>query len=311
MSSLLIEAFEQVHQGFLETRPATTPYFEHWALVIAGSFLLHTLLFVFLPASPWLPKKGETPASHKGPKPYSREAESVRIRNGLVSTFHAVVCIVMVLTWYCFYTPEPWNYERNMGGGIQTPNNANGDAWFTRGTSFSVGYFLYDTLCMAYYNRWLGSVGSYMHHVSIGSALFLSIHYGTGSVYHFLFLFEELSTPALNFKNLYRDDPKKYKFWSVAFVASFYFCRGVYGLTGAVTTYWCIYQYWLAHKGQFKNPAYFEFLLVFQIIGFTTSRVLNVYWMSLVSGAPIACCIALCSPVRLLTSLHVAVDLRS
>lgn len=283
MSSLLVEAFEEVHRGFLETRPATTPYFDQWALVVGGSFLLHTLLFVFLPASPWLPPKGQAPAGHKGPKPFDRAGESVKIRNGLVSTFHAVVCVVMVSTWYCFYTPEPWNWERNMAGGYITPGNANGDAWLTRGTSFSVGYFLYDTLCMAWYHKHLGSVGSYLHHFAIGSALFLSIHYGTGSMYHFLYLFEELSTPALNFKNLYRASPKAYRFWSIAFVASFYFCRGVYGLTGAVTTYYCIYQYWVHRVGEFSNPWYFNALLLYQVTGFTTSRLLNIYWMSLIA----------------------------
>jgi hypothetical protein len=224
----------------------------------------------------------ESPPSHKGPKPFDRFGESMKIKNGLVSTFHALVAVIEVVTWYANYSFEPFNWQRNLQGGYATPNNVNGDGWFAIGSSFTLGYFIYDTLCMLYYQRYLGNTGSYIHHVAISMALIPGIWLGTGSTYHFLYLFEELSTPALNFKNLYRDSPRAYNFWSVLFVITFYFSRGIYGLIGAVTTYYCLGTYWWMQRDE-MNSYYFGFVILVQFVNFSISRGLNIYWMSLIA----------------------------
>ena len=214
------------------------------AAYIFASFVLHSILFLILPASPWMPKVGEAPKSHKGPKPFDREGEKVKIKNGLVSSFHATITALAVILWHANYSFEVWNWQRNLQGGIATPDNINGDAWFARVTSFTVGYFIYDTLCVLYYHRHIGNTGTYIHHIVIGGAILPGIFCGIGGAYHFIYLLEEISTPFLNFKNLYRDSPTAYKYWSIAFAVTFFLSRGVYGLIGGVTTYYCLFTYW-------------------------------------------------------------------
>lgn len=169
-----------------------------------------------------------------------------------------------------------------MQGGIATLNNENGDYWLARVASFTAGYFIYDTFCMIYYHRYIGDVMSYIHHIVIGVCFLCGIYTGIGSTYHFIFLFSEMSTPPLNFKNLYRHSPKAYRFWSMAFVVAFYFSRGIYGLGLSVPTYYCLYTFW-QEKRVVHNSFYFEFLVFQQFFGFTVSRILDCYWMILIA----------------------------
>lgn len=157
-----------------------------------------------------------------------------------MSTLHACVCIVAVLSWFAHYGAgfDVWDWQRNMQGGVSVADNANGDAWYALIACNTVGYFIYDFFCMIYYNRLLGNAGSYVHHVVLALAMSVGIWTGIGRSYHALYTLEELSTPALNMKNLYPRDSAAYKIWSALFAVSFFVCRGLYGLTGAVTTYW-------------------------------------------------------------------------
>jgi len=278
MSSILCS----IHAGLSATRHEGVPDgpYAQWVLT---SFLVHSALFILLPASPWLPKKGESPPNWKSRRPYDRHGDSVAIRNGLVSSIHALTCIIVVGWWLTQYSFDWFDYQRNMQGGIATPGNVNGDGWWAFVTCNTLGYFLYDVVCMVIYHRYLGNFGAYVHHLCIGSALALGIAYGQGRAYHFVFLLEELSTPPLNFKNAYRHHPSAYKFWSLLFALSFFLCRGVFGLTASATTYYCIYSYYAAHKdSSFATPYWFAFLL-HNALMFTISRTLNIYWLTLIA----------------------------
>ena len=81
----------------------------------------------------------ESPVGYSGKSPYDRRAASLRIRNGLVSTVHALVCVLSVLLWFSRYSFDPFDWQRNMQGGIATPQNANGDAWFALGVCNTLG----------------------------------------------------------------------------------------------------------------------------------------------------------------------------
>ena len=106
-------------------------------LWIGASVLLHSFLFIIAPASPWLPAEGELPPGHKPGKKYSRRDHAAQIKNGHVSTFHALVACVEWAVWSWHYNFEAWNWQRNMQGGISMPNNANGDQWIAMGVCYS------------------------------------------------------------------------------------------------------------------------------------------------------------------------------
>jgi len=251
-------------------------------LWIACSFVVHSLLFLILPASPWLPKEGELPPNHKPGKFYSRSDHSAQIRNGHVSTVHAITACVIWAAWYSTYDFDHWNWQRIMQGGISVPGNVNGDQWIAMGICNILGYFLYDTLCMLYYRRALGNAGSYIHHLAIGVAMGVSLLVGPGRYYQFIFLIEELSTPFLNMKNLYDQRSKAYTIWAALFAFSFFLCRGFFGLYESAIGYWCIYQYW-THKYHAGAPTIFHVVMAHLVLSFTVSRLLNVYWMSLIA----------------------------
>jgi hypothetical protein len=255
------------------------------AQTLTASHTVHSLIFLLHSSSlALLALLAEVPPSHRGPpEKFSRLSESVKIRNGLVSTIHATLISIVVLAWFAFYSFEPWNYQRNMQGGFVSEGNSNGDAWYPEAICFTLGYFMYDTLCMMYYNRYIGNTGSYIHHIVIGSAFGVGVYTGMGRTYHFIFLLEELSTPALNFKNLYRDSPNAYKLWSYIFVGTFLFIRGIYGLGISTTTYYCLYQYYFANSAQ-MDTYYFGGMVTVCGGAFTVSRLLNVYWIGLIVG---------------------------
>lgn len=203
-------------------------------------------------------------------KPFNRRKESVRIRNGLVSAIHAMVTTGTVLLWLTQYTFEAWNPQRNMGGGFITPNNANGDAWLPMLVSYTVGYFTYDTICMMVYPH-VASVGSYVHHIAIGLAMACGLTSGIGRFYHFIFLWEEISTLPLNLKALNRHRPAAHKFYSGAFVVLFMLSRGVIGLSMSAATYYCIGKFWLDHHVQ-MNSYLFTLQVFLQFVRNTSSQ---------------------------------------
>ena len=149
--------------------------------------------------------------------------------------------------------------------------------------------FSYDILCMLYYRRELRSpLGSYIHHIVLTFAMVLGVLSGVANSYHFLYLLEELSTPALNMKSLYPKDSFGYNAWSAAFAVLFFLCRGVFGLVlGATTTYWCLWQYWTSHRDAHVakgSVGWFDFLVWENALCFAISRLLNIYWMYLIAS---------------------------
>ena len=135
---------------------------------------------------------------------------------------------------------------------------------------------------MLVYQRELrSSFGTYLHHVVLGVAMSVGVFTGMGRSYHFLYLLEELSTPCLNMKSLYHKHSGAYKAWAVSFALLFFLCRGLYGLLSAPTVYWCLWTYWQAHRQEHApNGAYFDALVLENFVGFSISRLLNVYCTS-------------------------------
>jgi len=254
---------------------------------LAASVVWYSFLFVVLPAGPWIRRADPSEAaSSKRAKPLDAWAQSVQIKNGHVSTVHAITACLAIGGWLAYFQSyDNWSYRRNMQGGVvSTPAHNTGDEWLAMIICNTLGYFIYDIICMAYYHKLLGSVGSYIHHAAIGGALALGLLTGVGRMYHAFYVFEEFSTPFLNTKNLYPSSSRKYKTWAILFAASFFLCRGFVGLPFSVPTYWCLFTYWFEVHGEGHKAGLLMDACVFlQLFSFSVSRLLNIYWMSLIA----------------------------
>lgn len=136
----------------------------------------------------------------------------------------------------------------------------------------------------------LSSFSAYLHHAVIGGAFLVGIYGRVASPYHFFFLLEELSTPSLNLKQMYKHQPKRYSrvntFTNITFPLFFFLSRIVYGMY--------IFAFALKNMPEFArgveygagssaNATAFA-LMVAQCTLCCLSRALNLYWMWLIIG---------------------------
>jgi hypothetical protein len=99
---------------------------------LAISVAVYSVLFFILPAGPWIRKADPSEAAgSKRAKPLDAHSQSVQIRNGHVSTVHAIAACVGITVWLAYFQSfDCWAWQRNMQGGvISTPANVTGDEW--------------------------------------------------------------------------------------------------------------------------------------------------------------------------------------
>ena len=259
--------------------PKSTVYsdlpFQDPTRYILLSFFLHFALFYLLPVpSSLLPPPPSTSTSP--PHPSSRSPSTAVLRNYFVSTFHALAVIIYILIWFSTFSPDLSSLPRGIGGGL----SHSGDEWHFPILCFSLGYFLYDTACMALHPS-IATPAAYAHHVAIGAAFVLGLLFHCCRPFHFLLLLEELSTPFLNLKTILRySSPAWSEACALLFALTFVGVRMVYGM--------CIYFYAVLQLLPFLRQASADgeslqmFCAVFQFFLCTASRLLNVYWTALI-----------------------------
>lgn len=102
------------------------------------------------------------------------------------------------------------------------------------------------------------------------------------SPFHFYLLLEELSTPPLNIKTLYKHNTTIAEISSLIFAVTFFLCRILYG------TY--IFVQGIPNLIPYLNVAYSDMRYVdmvhvaIQLTLFVATRILNFYWMSLITN---------------------------
>jgi len=237
---------------------------EKIALIIL-SFIAFWIIYLIIPTSPFY-----------APGEKHSEKRSVIIRNYLISTIHALFAVFSVCIWWCYYDSEFTLPRAFLGGEF---NNGKGDEYMYYVTCISLGYFYYDTTCMIVYPP-IASIGAFIHHALIVTALTLSNFSGVCLPFHFFLLFEELSTPSLNLKYLLKHFPSLNTFFSLSFALLFFISRLLFGS-------------WLFYNGFSLFPEfiqyckekqlYFEMYLgISQMTVGIGTRLLNVYWFTLI-----------------------------
>ena len=202
-----------------------------------------------------------------------RAREPYLTKERVASSVHALVVIVAVAAWLA----------RNGAGHLLDPSRlrtgvaGTDDEWCALLLAFSTGYFLFDTVVMFRYKEtW--DVGGVLHHAVIGPSILLALVGGVSTPLQFVFLLEELSTPFLNLRALYRDRPQLYAVASVLFAASFI---GVRLGWGSYVYYACVTNF-LTNRAVALPTPYLYLQCIWQLTMCTISRVLNVYWAFLI-----------------------------
>ncbi|CAF2765028.1 unnamed protein product [Rotaria sp. Silwood2] len=220
--------------------------------IIFLSTIAHSFIFYFLPSS-----------------------LAPLIKSYVVSTFHAIVCILSVVNFFSCYSVNLKQINRIAGGGIY----GTGDEVMTYSICYSFGYFTYDLLLMLFYKS-VRTKSALIHHIIILVGLFSGIMNGICHSCHFYLLGEELSTIPLNLKAIYQNRPRLHKVFTYLFVISFVFSRIIYG------SIICGYAFRAAP--QFIQMASNVGDLKSIIIGLSQAalciltRILNFYWLNLI-----------------------------
>jgi hypothetical protein len=243
---------------YLGTEPSADPIF-----IIFLSFLLHFLLFYIIPIPGAMISK-------------QKPVNSIVLRNYLMSTFHAMVCNIYILTWYYFFDRDLTSTPRLLGGGV----SGKGDEYTIYLIGFSLGYFVYDTLAMLLYPKQLSTPATYIHHFVVGACLVLGVYFSVGHHAHFLILLEELSTPFLNLKTLYKHHKKLRKFFEIGFVLSFAGSRLGYGTW--IWSHCALRAPEMISEAYKLNDTTSVICCCIQVGLCGILRILNIYWMGLI-----------------------------
>ena len=243
--------------------------------VLLLSFVAHWLLFRFCPLP--APQAWLSAAHSARTATATATAASTAVwRNLVVSTVHAAVAVLCVSCWLLRFDVEWASVQRGLGGGRQ----GTGDEWQWLAVCWTLGYLLYDSACMAAYPN-TRSAGAVFHHAAIGAAFLVGLRTAVGRPFHFLFLLEELSTLPLNAKALLRHRAGLADACAALFAAAFLSTRLLYG-TG-VFALACMqlapFIRQAAADGEREQVA----AAVFQFVLCTASRLLNLYWATLIA----------------------------
>lgn len=255
----------------LSRHPLSTQYsdlpFRQPLPVVLLSTVVHWLLFHLVPL----------PAVWRRSSPSNSVSvvSGVVQRNAVVSTLHAVVAVTGVLLWLSVFDVDWRSIQRGMGGG----RRGTGDEWHSLAVGWSLGYFVYDTTCMLHYAQ-LWNVGALLHHCGIGAAFLLGLCTDCCRPFHFLFLLEELSTPPLNLKTLWRHNRRLSDVCAALFALLFVTVRLGYGTVVYVLA--CMQLVPFVRQAAEDGEKVQYMAALFQFVMCTASRLLNLYWTALI-----------------------------
>ncbi|CAF1126418.1 unnamed protein product [Adineta ricciae] len=193
----------------------------------------------------------------------------------IVSTLHAVVCVISVVNFFAKYSANFTQINRIDGGGVY----GTGDEIMAYSIAYSLGYFIYDLLLMLYEES-VRTPTALVHHVIVLIGLTSGITNGICHTCHFYLLAEELSTIPLNLKAIYHDRARLHDFFGYLFIFTFFLSRIVYG------SIICGYAFRGAPtflRAAMNAGDYSSFVIGILQAGLCLlTRVLNVYWSMLI-----------------------------
>lgn len=227
--------------------------------LILMSCVLHFLIFFLVPIPSSMVAK-------------DRPLPRLVIRNYLVSTIHAVNASLLVMAWSYFYDRDLASHSRTLGGG----HHEHGDWWGQYAVALTVGYFLHDTIMMCLFPKQLASAGALFHHIVISICMISGLVHHVGHAAHFILLLEELSTPCLNLKSLYKHHPKRRAFFEYSFVFLFFYSRFAYGLW--IFVHCCFSYFPLKAAAENFGDVLSPRLAFMQLASCFLTRILNFYW---------------------------------
>ena len=131
------------------------------------------------------------------------------IKSYIVSTIHALICVISVLNYLMSYEINLKQTNRIVGGGV----SGTGDEIMAYSICYSCGYFIYDIILMCTFES-VRTSSAVAHHVIILIGFLVGLFTRVCHPCHFYFLAEELSTIPLNLKTIYRNQPRLYNMFS-------------------------------------------------------------------------------------------------
>jgi hypothetical protein len=221
--------------------------------VILTSTLLHGLIFALAPRS---------------------KAEPHLSRERVMATVHAVATTVAVTVWLWYDGLARLDDPSQLRSGVAGTT----DEWCALVLAYSCGYFITDTIIMLTHKEtW--DVGSVLHHFVIFPSVLLALLGGASIPLQFLFFCEELSTPFLHARAASRTTNRRlYNIYSALFALTFFLSRlgwGSFVFVLSLRTYW-------AHRALALPTLFLEGQIWWQLTMCTLSRVLNLYWATLI-----------------------------
>jgi len=88
------------------------------------------------------------------------------MKSYVISTFHAIVCILGVTNFFIHYSVDLKQINRIAGGGIY----GTGDEIMTYSICYSLGYFIYDLLLMVF-DKTVRTQAALIHHIIVLAGL--------------------------------------------------------------------------------------------------------------------------------------------
>lgn len=265
---------------FLEPLPQNRTNQVLFALL--ASFIGHWILFIVSPGSlftyddQYYAKKVQEKPQANLTIAKLRRKDALTAKSLIVSTVHAVVSVIAVVIWHSIFTVDLTDVVRTLDGGVW----GTGDEYTHYFIANTLGYFIYDTTNMILYPS-LAFSSSFIHHGVIGIAFGVGLYTRIGSMFHFHFLIEELSTPFLNAKTLLRPISEKLSdINAMIFALTFFIGRLVIGLY----IYYCAVvavSIFVPREIDSDNSVAVG-LVLFQLSSVSISRILNFYWMYLI-----------------------------
>jgi hypothetical protein len=242
--------------------------------IVLLSAITHAILFFCTSGKPFVSKDTKDPKA--------RVKEEQFARSCIVSCFHATLVIAFIYVWWTAFGVEFaqtfWDANVMMGADPQPA----GFAFMKLILSFSLGYFLYDSICM-FMCPAIASAGSYFHHILVSVSIVSGLIDHIAQPYHFLFLLEEFSTPFLNLKGLTKNKPTLNFWMSLGFMFSFIFSRSIFGsylfYNGAINAWAYAESQWALSTAAANWRA---FLAIYQSSACGAARILNAYWAFLI-----------------------------
>jgi hypothetical protein len=231
----------------------------NFELLIASSITFHLLIYALLPKS------------CIGGRP----EQSLALRKSyVISTLHSIIVVCGTLCWLLLYGFVDFTSPASESSSLLVTASAKNLMQFP--LAYSIGYFCFDLMLILFVPS-VFSVSSLLHHIIIGTALYLGNITGIGQPFHFLGYLEESSTIFLNCRYLSNSESNR-KRYEILFALFFFASRWILG--------GIVYFKFLLNYGSSTNFIYSRATLHpsfidswhFQCVLYTLSKFLNIFW---------------------------------